>query len=227
MKPFLRLASVLMVATSALQVAACDNKAPEQTETATAPAEGASAAAGPFDVNSVALSTASLGDFPYLRLPEGYKPQNSEAHDFADFPFWTGARFEMIEGRVHQSQITNDTGKSFSRLELLRNMEHALKEAGAVRIFDGQIPSDAAHALPEAVQMAALNGIGDIYNGPSQTWVIRQADRTVWVHLYVGSAQGSMAVVEAKGFGADKPVADNASDEGRARNRRVELVRLP
>ncbi len=198
MKPFLRLASVLTIATSALLVAACDNKAPEQTETATAPAEGASAAAGPFDVNSVALSTASLGDFPYLRLPEGYKPQNSEAHDFADFPFWTGARFEMIEGRVHQTQITNDTGKSFSRLELLRNMEHALKEAGAVRIFDGQIPSDAAHALPEAVQMAALNGIGDIYNGPSQTWVIRQADRTVWVHLYVGSAQGSMAVVEAK-----------------------------
>ena len=70
MKPFLRLASVLMVATSALLVAACDNKAPEQTETETAPAEGASAAAaGPFDVNSVALSTASLGDFPYLRLP--------------------------------------------------------------------------------------------------------------------------------------------------------------
>lgn len=331
MKPFLRLASVLMVATSASLVAACDNKAPEQTETAAASAEGASAAAaGPFDVNSVALSTASLGDFPYLRLPEGYKPQNSEAHDFADFPFWTGARFEMIEGRVHQTQITNDTGKSFSRLELLRNMEHALKEAGAVRIFDGQIPSDAAHALPEAVQMASLNGIGDIYNGPSQTWVIRQADRTVWIHLYVGSAQGSMAVVEAKalaptagllpagelarkiaadgrvavpvefaldkadildasrpqidamaqmlkdeaglrlsveghtdntgaparnralseeraravvaaltqqgidakrleakGFGADKPVADNASDEGRARNRRVELVRLP
>ena len=73
MKPFLRLASVLTIATSALLVAACDNKAPEQTEAATAPAEGASAAAaGPFDVNSVALSTASLGDFPYLRLPEGY-----------------------------------------------------------------------------------------------------------------------------------------------------------
>ncbi|MBI2250161.1 MAG: hypothetical protein HYU61_10300 [Brevundimonas diminuta] len=87
MKPFLRLASVLTIATSALLVAACDNKAPEQAETATASAEGASAAAaGPFDVNSVALSTASLGDFPYLRLPEGYKPQNSEAHDFATSP---------------------------------------------------------------------------------------------------------------------------------------------
>lgn len=99
MKPFLRLASVLMIAASASLVAACDNKAPEQTETTAAPAEGASAAAtGAFDVNGVALSTASLGDFPYLRLPEGYKPQNSETQDFADFPFWTGSRFEMVEG---------------------------------------------------------------------------------------------------------------------------------
>jgi outer membrane protein OmpA-like peptidoglycan-associated protein len=33
------------------------------------------------------------------------------------------------------------------------------------------------------------------------------------------------ARVSAAGFGADKPVADNRSEEGRARNRRVELVK--
>src|SRR5690606_25610679 len=40
------------------------------------------------------------------------------------------------------------------------------------------------------------------------------------------TAQGiDAARLSAAGFGADRPVADNGSDDGKARNRRVELVK--
>jgi OmpA-OmpF porin, OOP family len=37
----------------------------------------------------------------------------------------------------------------------------------------------------------------------------------------------SAARLKAKGWGQSKPLADNGSDEGRGKNRRVELVKAP
>jgi outer membrane protein OmpA-like peptidoglycan-associated protein len=51
--------------------------------------------------------------------------------------------------------------------------------------------------------------------------------RAAAVKAYLVSRHGvDAARLEAKGFGADKPVAPNADDAGRQKNRRVELVKL-
>ncbi len=46
------------------------------------------------------------------------------------------------------------------------------------------------------------------------------------VRDYLISQGVASSQLTAKGYGEDKPVADNATDDGRAKNRRVELVRM-
>jgi OOP family OmpA-OmpF porin len=42
--------------------------------------------------------------------------------------------------------------------------------------------------------------LGDVYNEPAQVWVIRRADREIWIHSAANSASASMCIVETKPF---------------------------
>jgi outer membrane protein OmpA-like peptidoglycan-associated protein len=50
--------------------------------------------------------------------------------------------------------------------------------------------------------------------------------RAAAVVAWLASHGVTKARLAAQGFGDTKPVADNATEEGRAKNRRVELVRM-
>ncbi len=40
---------------------------------------------------------------------------------------------------------------------------------------------------------------------------------------FLGDVGVDRTRISAKGFGAERPIADNATEEGRARNRRIEI----
>jgi len=196
-----------------LLLAACGHKADENT-TSTKVAEAianqslpdngnspAFAKPASFSIDSIPISTVPLGSFPYFSLPDGYKPMNPpETRDFGHFPFWTGTELHDVEGKLFMSFIDAKDGKTYSDYELKKNIEAVLKQAGGQQLTDSKIPSDVTDKLPEDVTVGMNTGLGDVYNDPTETWVIRRPDRQIWVHFVAGRNSASWTILETKPF---------------------------
>lgn len=157
--------------------------------------------ATPFDIAKVPLSTATLGAFPFLGLPDGYRYINDpQPRDFDQFPFWTGKGFHAVEGPLFMAYIRAEPGKAYSAVELKRNIETELAGLGAVKLTDMRIPNGTAHALPRPMAADKAVGLGDFYNNAVSTYVIHQTGREIWVHFTTSGSGASWAILEAKPF---------------------------
>jgi OmpA-OmpF porin, OOP family len=168
---------------------------------AIAPVDAAAAADG-FDIAQVAVSDAPLGDFPYFTLPEGYHHPNRAipVRDFDRAAVWTGDRLEWVEGRIFESLVHADrrAGKGFSRLEVLRNIDHQVAEAGGVQVTESAVPRELVRQWRDG--QAWSQGRGEISGHPVATWLVRRADRDIWVHFAANNSSGSWMVVESAPF---------------------------
>jgi len=163
--------------------------------------EAAAAAPAAFSIDSVPISNAPLGKFPYFGLPAHYVVQNQAiTRDYGRFPFWTGKDFAQIEGKTWLASIVGEKEPDYSAFEIKKNMETLFAQAGAVKIFEGRIPYDRIKALPEQELQEINSGFGDAYNNPAEIWVIRRPDKQIWIHFAQDSAHSGMTVVETKPF---------------------------
>lgn len=154
-----------------------------------------------FSIDDIPMSTVPLGSFPYLSLPDGYEPMNApETRDFGHFPFWIGSGFHDVEGKLFMSFISAKPGKTYSDFELKKNIEAELKQAGGQELTDSKIPGSLTDQLPEDVKVGMNTGLGDVYNNPTETWVIRRPDRQIWVHFVGGGGSASWTILETKPF---------------------------
>jgi outer membrane protein OmpA-like peptidoglycan-associated protein len=101
-----------------------------------------------------------------------------------------------------------------------------------------QFATGAATLNPEAREaLARFSGIVGTYpelrfkieghtdtTGSTETNMKLSLDRAISVRDYLVGQGADASAIEVEGLGPDQPVADNATAEGRARNRRVEIV---
>ncbi|WP_244244043.1 OmpA family protein [Marilutibacter alkalisoli] len=174
-------------------------------ETAVSPAAAPGPAPEPakpvgFDLASVPVSDRALGAFPFIALPEGYEAIDEQTLNIARVPFWTGDRLENVEGKVYMATIQEQQGWTYSHLELERNIQHVVEQAGGMLVTDSNIAPDVLESVSRDVRVSLVGGWGDVYNYPVRTYVIRNTDKTVWLHLCADSAGAGLIIVEAKAF---------------------------
>lgn len=154
-----------------------------------------------FSIDNVPVSNAPLGKFPYFGLPDGYMARNTKQHlAFGHFLFWTGKTLKNVEGEVSMSEIVNKKEGNFSPYELSRNLEKLFQQAGAVRIVQSKIPKDQMDAIPQDTKSELLTGLGDPWNDPVETWVIRRPNDAIWIHFTTNTSQAALTVVQTKPF---------------------------
>ena len=142
----------------------------------------------------------------------------------------TSIELIVIEEKPFQASITPPRADE---------MRAALDRDGRIALhvhFDFGIATLKADAGPVLEQIASLleadadlrvsieGHTDDIGNAAANRTLSRQRAQAVVDALVVRGIAADR--LRAAGFGADQPIADNATSEGRARNRRVELVRL-
>lgn len=202
------LAASAVVLSGALMLSACGSgegkaEGPAAESEAVAPASASAAPEAPqavpavFDLNQVPISTADLGAFPYVPVTSGYEVSDEKTMDLAAFPIWTGAGFQVVEGKVRMAESGTPEGKEYSRLEFERGIENAIKTAGGVRIANGVAPNELIENLPETLRNDMRLGLGPVYGNPFTSYVIRRPDRIIWVQVVSDSNRSAWTVVDA------------------------------
>jgi hypothetical protein len=156
-----------------------------------------------------------------------------------------------VEGRKYFRAYTlKENAKQPSDLQISRNYANAVSNMGGTVIFDGECSgADCAEncgyrmmtgkvikggqqIIDQIVQMLKANpdlmisveGHTDNAGNPKSNQTL-SGERSKSVVAAIVTRGIDAKRLSAVGHGQDKPIADNSTDEGRAKNRRLELVK--
>lgn len=155
-----------------------------------------------FDITKIPLSNFKITEIPFYSLPTGYEYSHKENRDYESIRFWVENSFVLPEGNLFFGRIIPSINKSFSALELTKNLDKVFTDAGAVKVFEGKVPLEAIkknedlHPITDYGLKANAYG----FQGFSKTWsyVIRQNNQNFWIQLNESDDNASLHVAILK-----------------------------
>lgn len=214
----MKLKTALVLSTLSLALVACQKQeAPKKTETPVAtPAAQPSAPA--FDLNAVPLSQIQLdsANFPYIKLPEGLVADAAAKFpELTKFPFFAQGSTQWVEGAKFAAQAFGTAeGKTFIPADVQKHFADEIQKLGGVQVSADAIPADVlATWEKEGVAKEFLDKF-KAEGAQAFTYVVRNADRNVWVNLLTNAQGGQYVVAEQAVTATDaKPADDKATTE--------------
>lgn len=157
-----------------------------------------------FDIQSIPVSTADIGVFPFFTAPEGSEYINRvKPLDFDFMVFVTPGNVYEVEGKTFRAHVHPDrkSDKQISGRYLIKSYEDAIAKAGGVKVFEGKLTGQRKDKYVELCTYAGSNGSIDIWNNEIATYVIRRNDGNIYIALDKGRTDAtSIQIVQEAPF---------------------------
>nr|WP_315034111.1 OmpA family protein [uncultured Chryseobacterium sp.] len=157
-----------------------------------------------FDINSVPVSTAEVGDFPFFNLPKGLAFQNKPIQRSYDMLFVPLNGVMMpIEGKVWKTYLENDKNnkEEWSLTYFLKSYDDAITKLGGVKIFDAKVSQQELDRIKTQATYFGEEGSIDYWNEPVKAYVIRRPNGDdIYIQISGNTGVGQIQIVQKSPF---------------------------
>lgn len=157
-----------------------------------------------FDINTVPVSNAALGAFPFFSLPQGLQEQNkpvTKSFDRVFFPI--DGIMTPIEGKIWKSSIVmaQDSKENWSLPFFEKSYDDAIKAVGGVKIFDGKVSQEELDRIKDQATYFGEEGSLDYWNDPAKVYLIRRENKDdIYIQFSANTASGALQILQKAPF---------------------------
>lgn len=181
-----------------------DNTTTEQPEIASAKQKSETVISSGFDIEKIPVSNKEIGDFPYLSAPEGYEYKYEKNKNYEDkYFFYNDSLVTKIGGNYFFSPIwkKDDSKNEYEKSFVLKSYEDALEKLGAVKIYEGYLPTTAKDLI-EKGELAYFNDLNKNYSAYYKQFVLKTSNGNIWFELFIVDNENEirLSVLLQEGF---------------------------